>query len=97
MYKGSTTRYCVLFGGNIISWKSKKQNVVARSFAKVEYRAIASLTCQLIWVKEFFQELYFCEFQPMKMYCDSQTFSPHCFQSSVPSEAKLVEIDCHFI
>ena len=37
-----------ILGGNVISWKSKKQNVVARSTAEAEYRAMASLTFELM-------------------------------------------------
>jgi len=34
---------------------------------------MASLTYELIWVKQFLQDLDFCDIQLMKMYCDNQT------------------------
>ena len=44
--KRSTTGYFVSIGSNIISWRSKKQNIVARSSAGAEYRTIATTTCE---------------------------------------------------
>ena len=89
--------YCVLLEGNVISWKSKKQNVVARSTAEAKYRAMASLTCELIWVKQFLRELNFCEIQTMKMYCDNQA-ALHIASNPVFHErTKHIEIDCQFV
>jgi len=34
----STTGYCMFLGGNLETWRSKKQNVVARSSAEAEFR-----------------------------------------------------------
>ena len=48
----STSGYCVLVGENLVSWKSKKQNVVARSSAEIEYWAMANAICELIWLKQ---------------------------------------------
>ena len=46
----STLGYCVFFGGNLVSWKSKKQSVVSRSNAESEYRAIAESLCEILWL-----------------------------------------------
>ncbi|RVW74011.1 putative mitochondrial protein [Vitis vinifera] len=55
----STSGCCVFIGGNLISWKSKKQDVVAKFSAEVEYRAMTLATCEFIWLKHLLQELRF--------------------------------------
>ncbi|RVW22853.1 Retrovirus-related Pol polyprotein from transposon TNT 1-94 [Vitis vinifera] len=37
----STSGYCSFVWGNLVTWRSKKQSVVARSSAEAEYRALA--------------------------------------------------------
>ncbi|KAF3617174.1 putative nitric oxide synthase [Capsicum annuum] len=56
----STSGYCVLVGGNLVSWKSKKQSVVARSSAEAEY-------CELVWIKQLLRELKFGETGKMEL------------------------------
>jgi hypothetical protein len=38
----STSGYVVFLGDNLVSWSSKRQNVVSRSSAEVEYHAVAN-------------------------------------------------------
>jgi hypothetical protein len=47
----------MFLGGNLISWRSKKQSVVARSTAEAEFRAMASGLCELMWIKMLLTEL----------------------------------------
>lgn len=65
----STSGYCVLIGSSLISWKSKKHNVVARSNAYAKYQAMDLTPCEPIWVKHLIQE--FCEIGTMKLICDN--------------------------
>ena len=59
----------MFIGGNLISWKSKKQDVVARSSVEAEYRAMTLVICELIWLKHLFQELRFGNDEHMKSPC----------------------------
>lgn len=55
----STSSYCTFMGGNLVTWRSKKQVVVARSSAEVEFRSMAHGVCALLWLKMLLAELGF--------------------------------------
>lgn len=44
--------YIVYFGGNIVSWRSKKQEMVARSTTEAEYQSLANVVSEN-WVSKF--------------------------------------------
>ena len=93
----STSRYCMFIGGNLISWKSKKQDVVARYSVEAEYRVMALATCELIWLKHLLQELRFGKDEQMQFICDNQA-TLHISSNLVFYEkTKHIEVDCHFI
>uniref|UniRef100_A0A2N9GHQ2 Integrase catalytic domain-containing protein n=1 Tax=Fagus sylvatica TaxID=28930 RepID=A0A2N9GHQ2_FAGSY len=93
----STTGYCTFIGGNLVTWRSKKQSVVARSSAEAEYRAMAHTTCELTWLRTVLQEFGLLTQGPTPLYCDNQA-AIHIASNPVFHErTKHIEVDCHFV
>ena len=81
----------------MVTWKSKKQTIVARSSAETEYRAMTHTTSELIWLQHFLQEIGFPAPIPLQLFCDNQA-ALHIASNPVFHErTKHIEIDCHFI
>jgi hypothetical protein len=68
----STTNLCTFVGGNLATWKSNKQNFMARSSAETEYRAMASTTSELIWIRQLLTDIRIEARNLMKIFCDNQ-------------------------
>lgn len=43
-----TSGYFFFIGSFLVSWKAKRKQTIARSSSEVEYRALGSITCELI-------------------------------------------------
>ncbi|RVW86386.1 Retrovirus-related Pol polyprotein from transposon RE1 [Vitis vinifera] len=53
----STSGYFTFVGGVLVTWKSKKQNVVARSSAEAEFRGMTLGLCEALWLRLLLQDL----------------------------------------
>nr|GEU45391.1 uncharacterized mitochondrial protein AtMg00810-like [Tanacetum cinerariifolium] len=91
-----TMRYYIFIEDNLVSWKSKKQNVVSRSSSKAEYRAMTQTTCELIWLRNLLGEIGFPQSKPMKMWCDNQEAIYIATNLVLYERTKHIEVDCHF-
>ncbi|CAL8131707.1 unnamed protein product [Prunus armeniaca] len=70
--KRSTFGYFTFVGGNLVTWRSKKQNVVSRSSAEAEYRGMAHGVCELLWIRRLLTELGFKPEKPLELHCDNK-------------------------
>ena len=89
----STFGYCTYVWGNLVTWQSKKQSVVARSSAEVEFRGYGSW---YLWLKRLLGELKIPIREPIKMLCDNQAVINIARNPVHHNRTKNVEIDRHF-
>lgn len=97
MDRRSTSGYCTFVGGNLVTWKSKKQSVVARSSAEAEFRSVAHGVCEVMWIKGILDELQIPSSIPMKVYCDNKAAIAIAHNPVLHERTKHVEVDKHFI
>ena len=93
----STSGYCSFVWGNLGTWQSKKQSVVARSSAEAEFRAMAQGICEGIWLNRLLEELRVPSKHPIVLYCDNQAAISIAKNPIHHDRTKHVEIDRHFI
>ncbi|KAF5467582.1 hypothetical protein F2P56_011820 [Juglans regia] len=93
----STFGSCTFVGENLVTWRCKKQNVVARSCAEAEFRAAAHGICKVLWIKRLLEELKVTNSLPMKLYCDNKAAIGIAHNLVLHDRTKHVEVDKHFI
>ncbi|KAL2240231.1 UNVERIFIED_CONTAM: Retrovirus-related Pol polyprotein from transposon RE2 [Sesamum indicum] len=93
----SLTGFCIFIGETPISWKTKKQTTVARSSAEVEYRSMATTTCEVTWLIYILRNLNVEVKTPVPFYCDNKAVLHITANPVFHERTKHLEIDCHVV
>ena len=89
----STSDYCTLVAGNLVTWRSKKQQVVSRSGVEAEFRAMALRICELMWLDILLKELHVKVDEPMRLYYDNKATISIAHNPVQHDRTKHIKID----
>jgi hypothetical protein len=71
--KKSTTGYCVFMNGNLISWRTHKQETTASSSTEAELNALHEVWKEVKWMCMLLSEMGCRVRRPSTIYCDNQS------------------------
>jgi hypothetical protein len=92
----STSGTCQFLGISLVSWASKKQNVVALSTAEAEYIAAGHCCAQLLWMRQTLRD-YGYKLTKVPLLCDNESAIRMADNLVKHSRTKHIVIRYHFL
>ena len=92
----STTGFCIFLGNSLVSWKAKRQKTVSKSSAEAEYRPLASVSIEIVWLKNFLTDFHIST-PHVVIYYDNQVTVQITSNPSHHERPKHPNIDLHFV
>jgi hypothetical protein len=80
-----------------VTWRSKKQSVVALSSVEAKFRAMTKRICELPWLKKLLTKLGYPPQQAMDLLCDNKAAVNMDHNPVQHNRTKHVKINRHFI
>jgi hypothetical protein len=93
----STSEYAFSIGSAAIAWSNKKQPTVALSSTEAEYRGVAVMTCEAVWLKRLLKDLHEEVSDPMVIHCDNLSSIQPAKNPVFHARTKHIEVHYHFV
>jgi hypothetical protein len=93
----STNGFMFSFRSGAVSWSSKKQPTIALSSTKVEYRGVAIVACEVVWLQKLLSNLGQSVDALVAIYCDNISSILHANNPVYHAKIKHIEVHYHFI
>ena len=91
------TGYCTLLGGNLVTWRSKKEGVVSKSNNEAEFHALSSDIDEVLWIRRILKELKIPLEGLIKIFCDNKSTIYIACDPMYHNGIKHVDIDWFYI
>jgi hypothetical protein len=85
------------FGSGAVSWSSKKQPTVALSSIEAEYKGVAIIACEVVWLQKLFSDLRQLMDAPVVIYYDNISSRLLANNLVYHARTKHIEVHYHFI
>jgi hypothetical protein len=92
----STSGTCQFLGKSLVSWASKKQNLVALSTVEAEYIAVGHCCAQLLWMRHTLRDNGY-KLNKVPLLCDNESAICMAYNPVEHSRTKHVDIRYHFL
>ena len=95
----SISGYCFQLNSNsaLISWKTKKQTLVADSTCECEYVALSEATKEANFLRQYFAELTQAPREPVTIYVDNQSSIALAHHHAFHKRSKHIDTKYHFV
>ena len=98
----SQTGYLVMLGGGAVSWGTKLQPTVAISSCEAEYMALASVTSDVLALRNMLQQVPIYQQQtgaadPVNIWVDNKGAVDLANDTGAPKRSKHIDIKHHFV
>ena len=94
--KRFTSSVAIFLGPNLVSWWSRKQQVIAQSSTEAEYRSLAQTFVELSWISKLLTKLQVPFCSPV-LYCDNHSVVYTAHNPVFHHKTKHMEIDVFFV
>ena len=92
----STSGYTFTVCGGLVSWRSKRQEIVALSSTEAEYIALSLAAQELVWLKPFVKDLGYNQ-ENYVLYEDNQGAIALTKKPENHARTKHIDIRYHFV
>jgi hypothetical protein len=92
----STSGTCQFQGRSLVSWASKKQNLVALSIAEAKYIVTGHYCVQLLWMRQTLRD-YGYKLSKVPHLCDNESAIRMADNPVEHCRTKHIDIRCHFL
>ena len=93
-YRKSTSGYIFIMTGEVVSWRSVKQTLIATSTMEAELISCFEATSQGVWLKSFIYGLRVMDYisRPLRIFCDNSATMFLAKNNKSGSRSKHIDI-----